>query len=99
MLDSTRKTFARAQSGKFDGLLPDGFAIDHQEPTPSWEGYISLGDVFYEAITATPVTVDFRHGRDDPVPLIARHRTTASFRTSRRKLEPMSVIRQDVRFN
>jgi Plasmid encoded RepA protein len=29
----------------------------------SWEGYISLGDVFYEAITATPVPVDFRHLR------------------------------------
>jgi hypothetical protein len=31
------------------------------EDTQKWEGFITLGDAFFQAITANPVPVDFRH--------------------------------------
>jgi Plasmid encoded RepA protein len=31
------------------------------EDVEKWEGYITLGDAFFQAITASPVPVDFRH--------------------------------------
>ena len=39
----------------WDPRDPD--ALEH------WEGYITLGDAFYDAITASPIPIDFRHLR------------------------------------
>jgi hypothetical protein len=50
MPDSTRKTFARAQSGKFDGLLPDGLLVaikgaDWYEPLRTLRDELTHSDI------------------------------------------------------